>query len=301
MDPVTARARSVGLFGALLLAWGFNYLFVRAGLAYAAPLALAAGRAALGAAVVAVFLLLSPAHRGLLDSRGKRDALLLGLPNTAFFFGLWFVAAGQVLPGTAAMVIYTFPLWVALFAYPVLGHRLDRVALGAVVVGFAGVVLITEPWAAQGTAIPALAVVELLGGAVAWALGTVYFQRRFRGAEMLEANFYQLLGGSATLVVAALIAGQGILDASWTLVGILLWLGAIGTGVAYTIWFSLLSRMRAATLGAYVFLVPLVALAASALLLGERLDAVQAGGVAAVLVSIYGTGRRSRPLEEPAG
>lgn len=301
MGPRVARLQSATLFLVLVVTWGLNYLFVRAGLGYASPLWLAAGRASIGAGVVGLMLLVAPTLRGLLDRRGRRDALLLGLPNTAAFFGLWFVAAAEVLPGEAAVLVYTFPLWVALFAQPVLGHRLSGGTVAAVALGFGGVVLITEPWGGGATLPPLTAVAELLGGAVAWAIGTVYFQRRFRGPEMLEANFFQLLGGSGALLLAAFVAGPAAPAASWTLVGILLWLGALGTAVAYSIWYSLLARTRAGTLSAYLFLVPVVALVASTALLGERLDAVQLGGVAAVLLSVYGTSRWAEPLEEPAG
>ncbi len=299
--PAAPRARSAGLFAPLVLAWGFNYLFVRVGLGFAAPLWLAAARAAVGALVVGALLLAVPSRRGTLDRAGRRDALLLGLPNTTLFFGLWFIAAGAVLPGEAAVVIYTFPLWVAVFSYPVLGQRLSWLARGAIGLGFLGVLLITEPWSGGSALPPIAAIVELLAGAVSWALGTVYFQKRFRGAEMQEANFYQLLGGATGLAIAGAVTASPLPPPSWPLLATVVWLGAIGTAIAYAIWFDLLGRLPAATLGAYVFLVPVVALAASAVLFGERLDAVQLAGVGAVIVSIYATARRSGPFDEPAG
>ncbi len=301
MAPTAERLRSAGLFGTLVLAWGFNYLFVRAGLGFSPPLWLAFGRAALGAIGIGAWLLARPVEHGVLDRKGRRDALLLGVPNTALFFGLWFSAAATVLPGEAAVIVYTFPLWVALLAQPVLGHRMSPLGLAAIGLGFGGVVLITEPWSAGGVAPPIPAVAELLAGAFAWAAGTVLFQRRFRGAQMQEANFYQLLGGSAGLLIGSVVLEPAVPSPSPGLFAVLLWLGFAGTALAYGIWFSLLSRRRAATLSAYLFLVPVVALAASVVLLGERLDLLQGLGVLAVLVSVFGTGRESAPLDEPAG
>jgi drug/metabolite transporter (DMT)-like permease len=113
---------------------------------------------------------------------------------------------------------------------------------------------------------------------------------------MSEVNFFQLVGGSVALFAATLVLEPTPPPASLPLAGILLWLGVVGTALAYGIWFWLLGRVPAARLSAYLFLVPVVALAASAALLGERLGTLQLFGVAAVVASIYGIGRGAGPF-----
>ncbi len=288
------------LFLLMVVFWGLNYPFVNVGLAHASPLWLATLRAAVGALatlpIVSVF-----GRWGSLERSAKRDALLLGLPNTAVFFGLWFWAARTVLPGIAAVVIYTFPLWVALLSQPVLGQRLGARHWGSVALGFVGIALISQIGESGGSQISVTAITLLLVSAIAWALGTVLFQRRFRREQLVEASAYQLVGGTAGLLIATLILAPAPLPgASWDLVASLVWMGVLGTAGAYAIWFTLLGRTRAAVLSAYVFLVPVVALAASVTLFGERLSLLQIGGVGLVLVSIYGIGR-ARWAEPPGG
>ena len=301
---MTEAGRSVqlGLFSALVVAWGLNYVFVREGLAYAAPLWLAFLRAGVGALGAALILLVLPRGQRL-DARGRRDALLLGLPNTALFFGLWFVGAGSVLPGIASVVVYTFPLWVAMLSGPVLRYPLGARDGMAIAAGFFGVFLIARPWEGNG-AIPIPALLELLLGALGWAAGTVLAQRRFRPTELVEANAYQLVGGASALGVAGLLTeGGSVPSPSLPLLGIVLWLGLVGTAFGYAVWFWLLGRNPAARLSAYVFLVPVVALAASALVFQERLDVVQVVGVLLVLVALYvvGVHRSGGRRAPPAG
>jgi drug/metabolite transporter (DMT)-like permease len=295
--PRTAWSPSyAALFGLTVLAWAGNYLFVRIGLGFASPLWLAALRALLGAAGLAVWagLRLRPFT---LDRRGRRDALLLGVPNTALFLGLWFVAASRVAAGQAAVVIYTFPLWVALFSAPLLGRRLTGGHLAAVTVGFAGIVLLSEPWSAGAGLGTSVAFVELLAAAVSWAIATVLFQRRFRPEELPEANLWQLVGGSAALLPAAVLVHPGALPSfTLPLVVSLLWLGLFGTAFAYAIWFALLARLPASTLSAYSFLVPLAALGLSVAFASEVVNAVQAVGIALVLVSIAAVAREPPPI-----
>ncbi len=296
------RARTLRLvgFGALVTAWGFNYLFVRYGLTYAAPLWLAFLRAATGA--VGAFALTGALRRtARLDRRGQRDALLLGLLNTALFFGLWTVAAGSVLPGEVATLVYTFPIWVALLSAPILGHRLTGRTWMAIGGAFLGVALLSQPWNGAAIIVP-WAVAALLVSAIAWALATVLMQRRFGPEVILEANSFQLLGGSLALLAGALLLEPGTPPVlNLPLLATVLWLGLIGTAFAYSVWFHLLARTHAATLSAYVFLVPIVALGASAILFSERLDLVQVAGVALVLIAVYLIGRDSSHAPPPRG
>ncbi len=278
-------------FGTIVVAWGLNYLFVRWGVALAAPLWLALLRASVGAMGVLLALAVRPPSEPL---RGRRRlaALALGVPNTALFFGLWFTAGAVVPPGIASVLVYTYPFWVAVLAVPWLGYRLQAPTLAGLLLGFAGVALISEPWRAGALRLPWVALVELLAAAVAWAVGTVLTQRFYRAWEMPAANGYQLLGGSVGLLVAAVVLTPHELPTpSWPLVGVVAWLGLVGTALAYSLWYRLLGRVHAATLSAYAFLVPIVTLVAAFALLGESLSPAQLVGVALVLGALYMVGR----------
>lgn len=287
-------------FLVIVTCWGFNYVFVRWGLALAVPLWLAFGRAAVGAAAVILLLAFLPAEG---RPKGRRAVLgfALGVPNTALFFGLWFLAASRVAPGEAAVLVYTYPLWVALFAVPILGERIRSLTAIALVVGFSGVALVAEPWRGGSSFADAPSTVELLAAAAAWGVGTVLMQRTFAAHEMQWANGLQLAGGSTGLLIGvALVGAEPLPTPSVPLLGVLVWLGIAGTAIAYALWYRLLGRLPATTLSAYAFLVPVVALAASALLLGETLVLAQGIGVVLVLAAIFLVGR-ARAQEAPLG
>ncbi|HEV2316636.1 MAG TPA: DMT family transporter [Thermoplasmata archaeon] len=293
MRPALARAGWVLLFGGMVTAWGLNYLFVRWGLAEAPPLWLAALRSGIGAAGIAVFLAVRPTGASVSPPL-VRDALLIGAVNTGLFFGLWFSAASSIAPGEASVLVYTFPFWVAILSLPLLGQALRVPHVAAIALGFLGVVLVAQPWASGGTALPTIPAIELVAGALAWAGGTALFKRRFSGGEVQLANLMQLLGGTLALLVAASLIEGWTLAASARLVEIVLWLGLVGTAFGYAVWFELLDRRDASELSAYIFLVPLVALVASSVLFEERLEVVQLAGAALVLASIYAVARARR-------
>jgi drug/metabolite transporter (DMT)-like permease len=208
------------------------------------------------------------------------------------FFGLWFWAAGSVAPGETAVLVYTFPLWVTLLSGPVLRASPGRFQLPAVLLGLVGVILVSRPWDGGLFALAPVSVAAILLAAVAWAFGTVLFKRRFTGTQVAPANAVQLVGGAGALALASLILeGTAIPTPSLPVLATVLWLGLVGTSLAYAIWFYLLDGTAASTLSAYTFLVPLVALVASALLLGEPVVPVEGAGVAIVVAALLLNGR----------
>lgn len=286
-----SRAVPIALFAGMVVAWGLNYLFVRQGVTYADSLWLAAARSAIGAGVTAAWLRAAGRPIRGLGAKGVRDALVIGVPTTGLFFGLWFTAAEQVLPGEAAVIVYTFPLWVAALSPPVLGHRLRAAQVAAMLAGFAGVGLVALPPGTAGTTADIGPIAELLLAAFCWALGTVVFRRRFAPSEMERANLWQLLGGTAALAVGLLGFQRTDLPHVALPLGLdLLWLGVIGTGFAYIVWYRFLAEVQAARLSTFVFLVPVVALVASALLFAERLVVWQLAGVGLIVLATGAVG-----------
>ncbi len=294
MARAFADPRTVGLFAYMFTAWGINYLIVRDLSSNGGPFWLATTRAGIGG-IAALALLALPGETGHLSWRDRRDAVLLGLVNTGGFYGLWFAAAAMVPPGETSVLIYTFPLQVAVLAVPVLGYRPGRWEIAALFGGLAGILLVTEPW--RGARLDLAAIAMLLLAALCWGVGTVLYQLRFKGPQLREGNPFQLLGGAGlTLAIAFVLEPSALPDPTGTFWIEALYLGIFGTALAYAAWFSLLSRIPAATLSSFTFLVPVVALAISAAVTGERLDALQLAGVALVAASLYALGRLRGPL-----
>jgi len=95
--------------------------------------------------------LLRPQRLGPAILRGVLLALCMG-----FFFG----AAQQITVTQMATGLYTYPLFVTLLAGPVLGERIGRWRIGALLLGAAGCLLVLNPFADAFTplqAVPVLA------------------------------------------------------------------------------------------------------------------------------------------------
>ena len=174
-------------------------------------------------------------RRGLLLLRGLCGSLAL----------LCFFEAITVLPLASATVLqYTYPTFTALAAALFLGEQLRRSILLAVLLGWAGIMLVAQPdWlSGRMTTLPMEAIVIALGGAVFTALAYVCV-RRLSSTEhpLVIILYFPMLSVPLTL---PLVARHGVMPqgAEW------IWLLGIGVFTQLgQIWVTeALSRMPAA-------------------------------------------------------
>lgn len=110
------------------------------------------------------------------------------LRNVAHFGGQygWFYGIAFI-PLTEVFAIeFTVPIWTAILATIFLGERMNQLRVLAVVLGFAGILVILRPGVAA-ISVPALAV---LGGALCYAISHVFTKRLSATESPLTILFY---------------------------------------------------------------------------------------------------------------
>ena len=129
--------------------------------------------------------------------------LLVVMANMTFY------AAVAVLPlAQATALFFVAPLFITLLSIPILGEKVGPLRLGAVVVGFAGVVLMQEPWTAQAEVARGVLALPVIAAAL-YALMQVLTRRL--GAQM-QASALAVYIQSTFLVVSLgffVVAGDG--------------------------------------------------------------------------------------------
>ncbi|MER5782864.1 EamA family transporter [Streptomyces mobaraensis] len=211
-------------------------------------------------------------------------ALVLGTLNIGAFFALLFVAAYRLPGGVAATVGSVQPLIAALLSTGLLGNRLTTRTLIAGIAGVAGVGLLVLRAEAR---LDGVGVAAALGGALLMATGVVLSKRWPSPAPLLATTGWQLVAGGVLLVPVALLV-EGLPPAGLTagnLAGYA-YLSAVGTALAYALWFRGLRELPATDVTFLGLLSPLVATAIGLIAVGERLTALQSLGGLIVLGSL---------------
>lgn len=287
------RARTVAIAAVAPLAWGTTYLVTEQFLPPDRPLF-----AALMRALPAGLLLLLVVRR-LPQGQWWWRAAVLGACNIGLFFPLIFLAAYHLPGGLAATVQAASPLAVMAIALPLLRERPGVVRVAAALVGLAGVGLLVLR---SPDGVTALGLAGAFGSVVVSALGFVLVKRwgRPEGVGMLTMVSWQLVvGGLLLLPLALLVEGPPpAIDAPAALGFV--WIGGVGTILAYTCWFHGLSRMPAGAVSMVGLLNPVTGTALGVLFAAEAFGPVQALGMALVLGGVLAGQRRTTPATAPA-
>ena len=281
--------------------WGVTYALLRVGMQHAPPLFFAAIRMAGGGSlilIVALVLRRSWPH-GL-----RTHGLLLvgGVLNYALFYSGLNYGVRSISAGETAILNYTAPLWIAVFAHFGLRQPLGPRRIGGLLLGFVGVALVVGDRLRPGGDPVWSAYLFVLIGALSWGVGSVFFVRYLTGVALEWAVSLQNLYAVVPLLFAWLAFEGGTLPepvaAFWLALGFSVLLSSF---VAQLAFFSLLRRRDAAVVGSYVFLVPIFAAASGWLLLSEPISLLALVGGLGVVVGIALVNRPALTREQKVG
>lgn len=264
----------------LIVIWGYSWIAMKIALRYANPFDFAALRVAIGAA----FLFVLVAARGTpLALPRYRTAIALGLLQVGLFVALSQLALTVAEPGRTSVLVFTMPFWMIVFAHFILHERMRGAQWVAVALAFAGLTLIVSPWNLTSLAGSLLAVAA---GAV-WAISAV-IQKRWPtpGADTLVLTAWQLLFGFAALGLVAWLHPHPPIRWTGEFVAALLFSAVLATGMGWWLWTYVLSRTTAGIAGLNSLGIPVVAVASSAIQLGERPPANELAGMALIAVAL---------------
>jgi len=275
----------------LVLAWASTFAALKVGLDHCPPVLFAGLRVLVGAAAMAPFAWRSGASARLRTT--WRTYAVAAALNVVLFLGLQSLALLYLPSGNAAVLIYLQPVLVGLLAWPILGERLTRTKLAGLLLGFAGIVAVSA--STLEAHLPVQGVVAALLSAVAWALGTIYVKRNEDTVTSTGAITVQFLVGGLVLTGFGLVV-EDPGDISWTptLWAGLGYAGLVGTALAWALWFRLIRAGEASRAAAFVFFVPVTALAIGVVLFGETLTPSMVVGAVLVVSGIYLVNRRGR-------
>jgi drug/metabolite transporter (DMT)-like permease len=288
-DAPSASLSPAGAFGLLGLTaaiLGFNWPLLAIALEDISPMWLSTLRLAGGTIVVVSVSMM----RGRMASPARADVPLLlsvGILRLALVMVLVFIALRFVPPGRASVLVWTASLWTVPMAAIVLSERMTRRRWIGLMVGISGIVVLVEPWHSHLDARALLGYGLLLVAAIAQAATSVHIRRHHWVSSPLALLPWQLV--VATVPVAALtFAVEGPLRVDWTplLIAIVVYEGALASGVAMWAQLTVLRRLPAVTTNLTLMMVPVVGLVSSMLVVGEQLTVPAAVGAVAIAVGV---------------
>jgi drug/metabolite transporter (DMT)-like permease len=310
------------MFLTLAVIWGSSFMWITVALEDGVPPMTVVAWRALAASILLGAVLLYRGGRLPLRWNLWKRMIVLGATNMVIPMALISWGQQSIPSGMASILNAMVPLFtIVLAAVALADEHITAAKLGGLGVGFVGVIVLASPnlGAAGSDADAAAAVAGMAAVAAAgffYAVASVYVRRRITGMPIVEqpdgSNRAPLpveiaLGTTITALVMitalALVferpqGGLITLPSSaggWTGV---IWLGALGTGVAYLIFYRLIARWGATRTTLVTYVIPLVAIVVGYIFLEERLRPIELVGAALIIggVVLVNSTRGQKPL-----
>ena len=301
------RGFDVALLLTMSAIWGSSYLWTKLALRSFGPALIVCARMGAGALALGVIVAATGTR---LPRRPGWYARLAGLSVVNVTVPFTLITWGQQFIGSAlaSVLSSTTPLFV--FVAAVATSRDERVSwlrVGGTTLAFGGVLLLVGGLSAgpgsgagepgQPGAAGAAGVLAVLASSAVFGCGNVLSRHVTRETSPLLAAFAQLAFGCVFEIPIVLAAGEPV-PAHPSAVSLLAlgWLGVMGSGVTYLIYFRLLARIGSTRTSMNTYLQPVVGVLAGVLVLGEALGAraVLAMAVTFAGVATFAAGSRKQ-------
>ena len=271
--------------------WGISFVATRAALTEISPIPLVFIRFALGTA----FLLTLLAVRRRLEIPPRESWPALAAMG---FLGIFLHQMLQAHGLTLTTAVHTgwliglIPIWSALLSAVVLREKLGSAKVAGLLLGFAGAALVVTRGKLSGglLALPTTrGDLLILASTVNWAVYSVVGRRTLARLGSARATAFAMLVGWAML------APLFFLRAGWTEYARLsptgwaaiAFLGIGCSGLGYLFWYAALEKLETSRVAAFLYLEPLVTLAAAVALLGEPVHGTTVVGGLIVLAGVF--------------
>ncbi len=262
---------SLALLATLWLAWGIAYPVMGFAMAAVDPLSLRTAVMVLAGALLLGYAAFT-AKRLMVPRAVWRDLAISAFCNMTICqmgitFGVYYVGAGR-----SSVLMYTMPLWAALFARLLLGDPITPRRRLALALGAASVAALLAQNLPQVRNAP-LGVIANLVAAIGFGFGTVWTKRTAWPLDLTALVGWQLLVGAVPLALVWSVV-QPPLDlarldqAHWAAFA---YMTLIGNVVAYLVWFRLVDRLPTTVIGIGSLVVPCVGVLSSAILVNEAI------------------------------
>ncbi|GLK73041.1 DMT family transporter [Ancylobacter dichloromethanicus] len=286
--PLPMAPSDWGALALLGLIWGGSFFFGKVAIAEIPPLTMVLTRVAIGALALWVIARARGVHLPL-NRRLMAEFMVLAVIANIIPFGLIAWSQQHLPSGLSSILNAATPLFTVLVAQAFTHDEKFTVGkLVGVSLGFLGVAVMMGPallGQLGGHQLPAQ--LAAIGATVSYGFAAVY-SRRFRHLPPLGIAMAQLASSSLLLLPAvALIDRPWLLPApSLPVIGALLGLGVLSTGLAYILYFRIVGRNGATNISLVTFLVPVSAILLGALVLDEALEPREFAGFAIIALGL---------------
>jgi drug/metabolite transporter (DMT)-like permease len=266
----------------LAMIWGASFLFQRISVPELGPNWVAVGRLTLGALTLVLIMLVL--RKPFLLKQNAKQFFWIGLINSAVPFWLFAYASITLPAGVSAVLNAMVPLFSVLLLW-LRGDWPSMAKIFGVLLGIIGVAMIVGFGGIPLNVKTMLGFLAGMSAAALYAYSATQIKKHFSNVDSMAVATGSLLGASVALL-PTLFIGEMPSAATWEPWLMLIPLGVLCSGIAYLLYFRLISDVGSTRATMVTLIVPVFALAWGALFLKEHPTLMSLFGTVLVLFSI---------------
>ncbi|MBK8905676.1 MAG: DMT family transporter [Anaerolineaceae bacterium] len=289
----------VALLLLLALLWGSAYPLTKISVNEIPMVTFSLGRSVIGALILWLILRFKGQR---LPGWGRVwiHLVMMGVVHNAAPYVLVAWGSQTVDSGLTAIITSTAPLFTIILAhFMVADDRLTPAKIVGVLVAISGMAALLAPSFQGGLTASLQGIIAILAASVCYGVATVYTRKHLRGLPFLVGPTAQLIISSGLLLPLSLLLERPFQLPVPSLPSLLAWVatGALGTAMAFIIFFRLIEMANPSFVSMVSYLIPIVGAGLGMLVLGERLPPSAYAGFAIILGGVMiANGRYDRKL-----
>ncbi|MFG6496324.1 DMT family transporter [Fictibacillus sp. UD] len=281
----------------LSLIWGMSFLFIKVLLSVFDPWQIVFIRCLLGILTILPLFLLSKQIVNLGSIPVKKLAFV-GVLNAGIPWGLIAWSETFLDSGYTAILNATTPIWTTMMGVFFFSIKLQWRQWIGVMIGFVGIIFLMDidaPGLAKNQLI--LGIVLMLIATSCYGYSSQYTKKHLQGTTVwITASTTLLAGLLLSTIMMGFTGGWHLPDHAFDqkVVLSLIGLGVFGSGIAYLLYYYMISAGSAEFATLVTYLVPVSAVIWGSVLLNEKIHPIAFLGLILIFTGVYLTGKKKR-------
>lgn len=277
-------------FISLGVIWGSNFITMKWASVYITPGQIVFLRVLFGFLPIILYALV----RGDIKKEHFRHwphFFVMSLLATSLYYYAYAKGTSLLYSGIAGMLSGSIPLFSFVLTFFFLRDEITtmRKIVGAAV-GFMGIILIARPWTAQVENINLTGIVYMVLGSLSVACSFVYAKKFLADLHISPVALSTYQVGLALVLLTIVTDMTGITQIAQdakTLIGVIVGLGLLGTGVAFILYYFIIEKMGAVSASSVTYIPPVVSLFISFFFMREPISVMDVLAMAAILTGVF--------------
>lgn len=290
------------IFSALVglsLIWGTSFLFIKVLLSSMGPEAVVFGRCLFGTIMLFFIVLISKKKINLRKLPWSK-LLLVALMNNALPWLLICSSETKLSSSMASVINATTPIWTLIIGFFFFSSTLRKSQWLGILVGFIGIFIISDFKMGDLYSGNIIGILLMTGATFCYGMGSHLTKKHLAKLSVVETSFFTLVISTVISFVMMLFLAPQSLPSLFTFSTVMpfIGLGALGSGVAYLLFYFLVKNGGPEFASLVTYLVPVSAIIWGAVLLKEEIHFSMLVGLLVIFSGVYISSLKPKRYQE---